>query len=269
MIACYNGATSRPYPLQEDLRAAAMAGFPMVELWGEKFEKFFADHTPDDLKRLLDGYGLRAAAIDLVALDYSQPENVAIAVERARYLGGIAQAIGCDLLLLCSWGDLHGRSKEEGISLVAEYIQPVCAAAAEFGCRLAIEPLGRQAVIPGCEEALAIIEQAGQPNLGLMWDFFHYYKSEVPLDAIRRIPPEKLWLVHVDDAPALPPEELKDPDRVYPGAGAMPLPTYFAILRDLGYQGPVSVELFNRDYYERPIEEITLNAYRSLQHYQF
>ena len=104
-------------------------------------------------------------------------------------------------LLLCIWGDLHGRSKEQGIALVGEYVAPVCQAAAEFGCRLAIEPLGLNPLIPGCEEALAVIEQAGQPNLGLMWDFFHYYKSEVPLEMIRRIPPEKLWLVHVDDAP--------------------------------------------------------------------
>jgi 2-keto-myo-inositol isomerase len=265
MIACYNGATSRPYPLEEDLRAASAAGFPLVELWGEKFEKFFARHTVDDLKQLLDQYHLRPAAIDLVPLDYSQPQNVATAVERARYLGNIAQHIGCDLLLLCAWGDLGGRSQEEGIALVAEYIQPVCQAAAEFGCRIAIEPLGRHPVIPGCNEALAVIQQAGQANLGVMWDFFHYYKSEVPLETIRAIPTDRLWLVHVDDAPAKPPAELSDPDRVYPGLGEMPLATYFEILREKGYAGPLSVELFNKGYYERPIDEIAYNAYRSLQ----
>jgi 2-keto-myo-inositol isomerase len=265
MIACYNGATSRPYPLEEDLRAAAAAGFPMVELWGEKFEKFFATHTIADLKGLLDQYNLKAAAIDLVPLDYSQPENVNASVARARYLGEIAQTVGCNTLLLCAWGDLHGRSKEEGIALVAEYIQPVCQAAAEFNCRIAIEPLGRHAVIPGCQEALAVIEQAGQANLGLMWDFFHYYKSEVPLEVIRAIPNDRLWLVHVDDSPAKPPAELSDPDRVYPGQGEMPLTTYFSILREKGYNGPLSIELFNKGYYERPIDEIAQNAYQGLQ----
>jgi 2-keto-myo-inositol isomerase len=264
MIPCYNGATSRPYSLVKDISAASAAGFPMLELWGEKFDVFFQTHTVSDLSRLLDQHNLHAAAIDLVVLDYSAPENVQKAVERARTLGEIAQAVGCDLLLLCSWGDLHGRSKEEGIALVAEYLPPVCAAAAEFGCRLAIEPLGGHALIPGCSEALAIIEQAQQPNLGLMWDFFHYYKSGVPLEAIRRIPLEKLWLVHVDDAPDLPRETLRDPDRVYPGQGALPLAAYFQVLRDLGYTGPVSVELFNQEYYQQPVETITRNAYQSL-----
>jgi 2-keto-myo-inositol isomerase len=267
MIPSYNGATSRPYPLEEDLRAAAAAGFPMVELWGEKFDAFFAEHSREDLPRLVDQHGLQITAIDLVALDYSQPENVATAVERARYLGRIAQEVGCDLLLLCSWGDLHGRSKAEGLSLVAEYLKPVCTAAAEFDCRLAIEPLGRHELIPGCQEALSIIEQAEQPNLGLIWDFFHYYKSQVPLEAIRQIPLDRLWLVHVDDAPDLPPETLKDPDRVYPGQGALPLSTYFQILRELNYDGPVSVELFNQEYYQQPIDTIARNAYRSLRPY--
>jgi 2-keto-myo-inositol isomerase len=264
MIPCYNGATSRPYSLVEDISAASAAGFPMLELWGEKFDAFFQTHTVDDLRRLLDQHKLRAAAIDLVALDYGAPENVQKAVDRARTLGKIAQAIGCDLLLLCSWGDLHGRSKKEGIALVADYLRPVCTAAAEFGCRLAIEPLGGHALIPGCSEALEVIELAQQPNLGLMWDFFHYYKSGVPLEAIRGIPLEKLWLVHVDDAPDLPRETLRDPDRVYPGQGALPLAAYFQTLRDLDYTGPVSVELFNQEYYQQPIQTIAGNAYQSL-----
>ena len=267
MIASLNGATTRPYPLEEDLRAAAAAGFPMVELWGEKFEKFFAAHSIDDLKRMLDQSSLRVTAIDLVALDYSEPQNVETAVARARTLGEIAQAVGCDLLLLCSWGDLHGRSKAEGLALVAEYIQPVCVAAADYGCRLAIEPLGGNPLIPGCEEALAIIEQAHQPNLGLMWDFFHYYKSGVPLDVIRRIPADKLWLVHANDVPDLPRATMKDPDRVYPGLGALPLATYFAVLDELGYDGPVSLELFNQTYYQQPIDEIAAQAFTALQPY--
>ncbi len=264
MIACYNGATSRPYPLEEDIRSAAAAGFQMVELWGEKFDAFFQTHSVADLKALLDQHGVRPAAIDLVWLDYSNEAGRDKAVARAHELGKIAQAIGCDLLLLCSGGDLQGRSKYEALQLVADYVQPVCAAAAEYGCRLAIEPLGGHPLIPGCEEALTIIERAQQANLGLMWDFFHYYKSNVPLEAIRRIPEDKLWLVHVDDTPALPREQLRDPDRVYPGAGDLPLADYFQLLRERNFSGPVSVELFNQEYYEQPIDEITRNAYQGL-----
>ena len=267
MIASLNGATTRPYPLEEDLRAAAAAGFPMVELWGEKFENFFAAHSIDDLKRMLDQYSLRVTAIDLVALDYSEPQNVETAVARAHTLGAIAQAVDCDLLLLCSWGDLHGRSKAEGLALVAEYIQPVCIAAAEYGCRLAIEPLGGNPLIPGCEEALAIIEQAHQPNLGLMWDFFHYYKSGVPIDVIRRIPADKLWLVHADDVPDLPCDD-EGPGPRLPWAGRVavgnilqPCWTSWATMARSRWS------CSTRTYYQQPIDEIAAQAFAALQPY--
>ena len=58
-----------------------------------------------------------------------------------------------------------------------------------------------------------------------------------------------------------------DPDRVYPGLGALPLPAFFATLDELGYDGPVSVELFNSSYYELPIDENVANAYAALQPY--
>ena len=87
MIPCFNGATSRPYSLEDDIRAASAAGFPMLELWSEKFEAYFANYGVDDLKRSLEEYVLQPAAIDLVALDYSSSEGVDIAVARARELG--------------------------------------------------------------------------------------------------------------------------------------------------------------------------------------
>ena len=79
LIPCFNGATSRPYPLEEDIRAASAAGFPMIELWGEKLDAFFATHTIDDLKRMLDQAHLRVAAIDLVPLDNSRHSTVGTA----------------------------------------------------------------------------------------------------------------------------------------------------------------------------------------------
>ena len=52
------------------------------------------------------------------------------------------------------------------------------------------------------------------------------------------------------------------PDRVYPGHGALPLATYFEVLREFPYTGPVSVELFNQDYYQQPIDTIARSAVR-------
>ncbi len=40
MQACINGATTRPYALEEDLVAAGAAGFPLVEIWAGKLQTY-------------------------------------------------------------------------------------------------------------------------------------------------------------------------------------------------------------------------------------
>jgi sugar phosphate isomerase/epimerase len=113
MLPCYNGATARPYPLEEDIRAASAAGFAMIELWGEKFDAFFKRHSLADLQRLLDQNELGVAAIDLVALDYSRPENVETAAQRARELG-VAKTRG-----LTWWPAICARSVQRRLNLAA------------------------------------------------------------------------------------------------------------------------------------------------------
>ena len=40
---------------------------------------------------------------------------------------------------------------------------------------------------------------------------------------------------------------MTDGDRVYPGDGDIPIDQLFAVLREIGYNGPVSLELFNEE----------------------
>ena len=42
---------------------------------------------------------------------------------------------------------------------------------------------------------------------------------------------------------------MSDGDRVYPGDGNIPLDEMFAALQEMGYAGPVSLELFNAQYW--------------------
>ena len=51
MRTCINGATTMPYPLEEDIRSAARAGFEGVELWVPKVEKYLEAHSPAEPDR--------------------------------------------------------------------------------------------------------------------------------------------------------------------------------------------------------------------------
>ena len=55
---------------------------------------------------------------------------------------------------------------------------------------------------------------------------------------------------HVNDYPAQPPRgQITDAQRVYPGDGVAPLGDIFRMLREIGFRGALSLELFNRDYW--------------------
>jgi 2-keto-myo-inositol isomerase len=267
MQSCLNGATTMPYSLQRDIEAAAQAGFEAVELWGAKFDDYFAAHTVVELDEMLRGGGLAPAAIDFVGVDLNGPEPLAAAQEALEHYGEVANAIGCDLLLLVVGGRRPELTKAQTLNFLAKLMLPLCDAARRRGLRLALEPLGMDPIVPGPLEALEIIETSKQSNLGISWDFFHFWKSGVPLADIRRIPRERLYLVHADDAPDRDPATLTDADRVWPGEGAMPLDDYFGILRDLRYDGPVSVEVFNRVYWQMDPGTIAQEAFESLEEY--
>ncbi len=63
-----------------------------------------------------------------------------------------------------------------------------------------------------------------------------------------------MHVFHLNDYPAEPPREtINDGDRVYPGDGACPLPTVVRDLYDTGFRGALSLELFNRQYWQQDV----------------
>jgi 2-keto-myo-inositol isomerase len=62
---------------------------------------------------------------------------------------------------------------------------------------------------------------------------------------------------HINDYPADPPRErIEDAHRVYPGDGIAPLGQILRTLRDIGFSGYLSLELFNREYWKQDAFEV-------------
>src|SRR2546421_88141 len=59
----------------------------------------------------------------------------------------------------------------------------------------------------------------------------------------------RLVLVHLNDAPAKPAQEIEDADRLLPGEGVIKLAELTQDLRAGGYAGPWSLETFNPSYW--------------------
>ncbi len=259
MRACINGATTMPYPLEQDIEAAAAAGFPLVEIWAGKLGPYLERHGVAGLRGELQARGLGVAAICPYGLRLFGDWRAGLApVERA---AGLAAEIGCPLLLVCPDAPGEADAGDDVWARAGERARAYAEAASAGGVRLAIEPLGGHRFVPGAAEAMRLIRAADHPALGLMLDTFHYHKSRVPEDAVRAVPPALWSIVHINDVPAGEPAGLSDADRLYPGEGVLPLADTLRYFRSIGYQGAVSVEVFRRSYWELPIAEINARAY--------
>ncbi len=93
-------------------------------------------------------------------------------------------------------------------------------------------------------------------NIGLVLDTFHFYAGGSSVGAIRDVDPEKIFILHMNDAEKLPKAELQDAHRLFPGEGVIPLAEIVSGLKNIHYDGPVSLEMFRPAYWFRPPEEV-------------
>jgi 2-keto-myo-inositol isomerase len=107
--------------------------------------------------------------------------------------------------------------------------------------------------LPG---AVRIAEKAGHPRVGVLFDPAHYHttptrSSDINADSVQ-------WIkhVHLDDMPDKPADLThRDFDRVLPGEGVLDLRKIIATLEEGGYDGFLSIELFNADLWRLPTKE--------------
>ena len=247
-----------PIPWRRTWKRRRKAGFDGVEIWTRKLDAYLENHDTTELKGLLDSHGLRTASLCPYSLvGFSDNREQLQTIERAAV---VAAAIDCPVLLVCADAPPVGMDRDLAFDTMASAARAYAERAAIHGVKIAIEPLGRHPFIPGPREALEVIDRAGHGGLGLMMDTFHYYKSGVAYDDIRAIPAELLLIVHVNDCEDRPLAELTDQHRVYMGEGVIPLGDMLNLLKDKGYAGPMSVEIFREAYWERHPVEISAAA---------
>ena len=106
-------------------------------------------------------------------------------------------------------------------------------------------------VLNQLSDTMAIAIASGHSRASVLLDFYHLYRGGNSFDSLRMVNGKILPVFHINDYPELPPRtELKDSDRVFPGDGICPFNKVLPLLYDSGFRGGLSVELFNKGYWE-------------------
>jgi sugar phosphate isomerase/epimerase len=163
-----------------------------------------------------------------------------------------AKAIGCPRMVTY----IMSSSETPKDQLRREYKQRFTESArvlADSGVRLGLEFLGPvqfrklfpQEFIWRMPEMLEFAKECG-PNVGLLLDAWHWHHAGATVNDIIAAGRDRVVHVHFDDAPNLPPDQIRDNERLMPGEGVIDLVGFLHALKKIGYTDALSVEVFGR-----------------------
>ena len=130
---------------------------------------------------------------------------------------------------------------------ITENFTMLCELAFSYGMTADLEPMPWTKV-PNIKTALQIVESAGMSNGGILVDALHFHRSGDTFDAIRAIPPERIHIFQICDAPILfdsSPTALVHTaraNRLFPGYGEIDLKGILSCIPDSAI---ISVEVPN------------------------
>jgi 4-hydroxyphenylpyruvate dioxygenase len=248
--------------LHEKLDAIAAAGFKGVEIFENDLLSF--NGTPRDVRRMIEGLGLKTIAFQPFRDFEGMPgDRRSRAFQRAERKFDLMQELDCDLLMICS-----NVSPESlgGIDRAAADLRELGERAAARHMRVGFEALAWGRHINDYRDAWEAVRRADHPAVGVVLDTFHILARKTDLGAVRSIPPERVFLVQAADAPLLDMDYLSWSRhyRNFPGQGSLPLDSFMLALLATGYDGLLSLEIFNDQFRAGSARSVAIDGHRSL-----
>lgn len=247
-----NSSTIRTTPIIEKIRVAAQAGYEAIELWHDDIDLYLQyGGTLARLRTALDKSGL-AVPTTIYLKGWWDPE----APDYRRSMTEIRRRMEQAVALGAPHVIASPPPGKADYALVARQYADLLDLGLSLGVRPAFEYLGFVEDVNSISKGLRILRESGHPQATIVLDPFHDYRGGEGHDAIAQLRADQIAVSHFNDAPADPPASTQhDKDRVMPGEGAIDLQRYVALLRQVGYDRYVSLELFREDLWRRdPLE---------------
>jgi 4-hydroxyphenylpyruvate dioxygenase len=248
--------------LTDKLQAAADAGFDGVEIFEP--DLVASQASPEEIVALAARLGL--------TLDLYQPFRDAEGVTETEFAGvlrrarakfALMQRLGIGTMLVCS-NVATATIDDDDVS--ASQLRRLGEEAAAHGVRIAYEALAWGRFVDDYRHAWRVVELADHEAVGTCLDSFHILSRGHDPAAIEEIPGSKIFFLQLADAPLLTMDVLSwsRHHRLFPGEGGFDLGAFLGHVLRAGYDGPLSLEVFNDIFRQTDVARTALQARRSL-----
>ena len=267
---CLNTSTVRGQNLSvpEQIKVAAEAGYDGIEPWLRDIDAYVeSGGTLAELKSQLDDAGLRVES----AIGFAK-WSVNDDAERAEGLKTMRK----DMQTLAAIGGTRiaappiGMHTPDAPSLVlddaAERYAAILTLGRELGVTPQLEIWGFSKNLSKLAEVMYVATAAADDSVRILPDIYHLHRGGNSFDSLGMLPGTAVECFHLNDvAFTKPAAEMNDADRVYPGEGDAPIAACLRTLAASGFAGALSLELFNRDYWEQPAAAVARRGLESMR----
>jgi 2-keto-myo-inositol isomerase len=256
---CLNTATIRGQKLGivKEIEIAAQAGYEAIEPWVESIEAYVkSGEKLGDLKKQIEDRGLTMeSAIGFPEWIVDDDDRRAKGMERARREMDMVRQLGGRRFAAPPAGATDLPKLEFGRAV--ERYRALLELGDQIGIVPQLELWGFSKNLHRLGECIGVAMETGHPKACVLADVFHLHKGGSDFRGLRFLRGDAIQVLHMNDYPADPPaEKINDSYRVYPGEGAAPLAQLLSLLKSMGGQKILSLELFNRGYWAENALEV-------------
>ncbi|MEM6629693.1 MAG: sugar phosphate isomerase/epimerase family protein [Bacteroidota bacterium] len=251
---CLNTSTimGQKLDISREIKLAAAAGYEGIEIWIRSLQQYVdGGGSLRTLAQFIQDQGIRVEnAIGFAPWIVDNNDARSKGLDQAKREMDMLAQIGCKRIAAPPAGATQGIPL--ALDRVAERFRTLMDLGVEMGVIPQLEIWGFSKNLHTLSQVLYVASACGHPDTRILPDVYHLYKGGSDFDGLKLLNGHAVDIFHINDYPLAPSRtEIQDKDRVYPGDGAAPLNT---ILQDLATaQSPIilSLELFNRSYWEQ------------------
>ncbi len=224
------------------LEGWAKAGIRQVEIVGNVLDAFLATEPLSAAKALLNDLGLKpvSGAGGSIGLLETLPNRAATL---DAFKKRCEQWAELGIPIIYSTTQSSTKPAPDLYKAAADNAREVADIARQFSLTTLFEFQRTSTLVSTLPTMLSITRAAAAPNLGVLFDCYHFWSGLGKLEDLDAVKPGEIKHVHFQDTPDMPRELLDQTTRVPPGDGVAPLVAILQKLSAIGYAGPLSVEL--------------------------
>ena len=256
------------YSVLEDLDLCEKYGVDYIDIQSECLDREIAAglYTIDDLAAWFADPAHHLKMLSYNALVFfnmkqTQEEKDAVMAELDKIIG-ICNKLQCKMIVVVPSMDIPVQATIEEIRADAvTVLRKMVQKCDPYGIKLSIEFIGQPTMtINRFEDALAIVEEVGSPNVGITLDQYHFHGMASSFESLEKADGKRIFIWHLNGVENVPCGAAynNDEKRLWPDepGDCLDHKRFADTLKKIGFEGDVcTMEVFRPDYYKLTNEE--------------